>query len=127
MKKKIFIIDDDLIYRMIVAKTIKSIDESILIFECDNGKEGLENLQNLEINRNFEITILLDINMPVLDGWGFLKELRNSKIYADTKFSIFLVSSSTDKSDMLKSEEHDLLKGFFSKPLRRTDIYNILK
>ena len=127
MKKKIFIIDDDLIYRMIVAKTIKSIDESILIFECDNGKEGLENLQNLEINSNFEITILLDINMPVLDGWGFLKELRNSQIYADTKFSIFLVSSSTDKSDMLKSEEHDLLKGFFSKPLRRTDIYNILK
>lgn len=127
MKKKIFIIDDDLIYRMIVAKTIKGIDDSILIFECDNGKEGLENLQNLEINSNFEITILLDINMPVLDGWGFLEKLRNSTLYDDTKFSIYLVSSSTDKSDKIKSEEHDLLKGFFSKPLRRADIYNILK
>jgi DNA-binding LytR/AlgR family response regulator len=42
---EIFIIDDDLIQRMIVSKIIKMIDPTLVINQCENGKIGLAILE----------------------------------------------------------------------------------
>ncbi len=126
MKKEIFIIDDDPIYRLIVSKTISSIDSSLQIVECENGEIGLTKLKSKK-NPNHEIIVLLDINMPVLDGWGVLNEIEKTNSLKESLLSVYIVSSSTDKSDVLKSEEYKFLKGFFSKPFKREDIKAIIR
>jgi len=124
MKKEIFIIDDDPIYRLIVLKTIKNIDSSLQIVECENGEIGLAKLESAKIS-DHDVIVLLDINMPVLDGWGVLDEIEKNN---STKQSllVYIVSSSTDKSDVLKSKGYKFLKGFFSKPFNREDIKAII-
>lgn len=125
MKKEIFIIDDDPIYRMIVSKMIRIIDSSLPIVQCENGEIGLQKLEETK-KLNHPVIILLDINMPILDGWGFLDEIEKSNIYDVNQFKIYLVSSSTDESDIIKSQKTNLIKGFYSKPLSRSDIEKII-
>jgi CheY-like chemotaxis protein len=59
---------------MIVSRAITKIDANIKINQCENGRLGLEML--VQRTEGAKIIILLDINMPVLDGWGFLEEIK---------------------------------------------------
>ena len=125
MKKEVFIIDDDVIYRMIVAHTINRIDSSVSIKECKNGEIGLTMLEHLS-NSKDKIIVLLDINMPVLDGWGFLDQIEKCAFYNIQQLVIYIVSSSTDESDILKSKKYKFVSGFFHKPISSTNLASII-
>ncbi len=125
MKKELFIIDDDPVYRMIISKMATYIDADVTIHHCEDGEKGLQRLQSLE-NSDHVSVVLLDINMPRLNGWGVLKELENHGFESGHHPSIYVVSSSTDESDMAKSKTFKLTKGFYIKPLSVDDIKSIL-
>ena len=69
----ICIIDDDPIYTFAVQKLLKMNNFSSHQIVFKNGKEALEGLTTLQ-NKNDQLpdVILLDINMPIMDGWEFL-------------------------------------------------------
>lgn len=125
MEKEIFIIDDDPIYAFIVSKMINKIDSSLIINQCENGKIGLTKLEYLR-NSSHKVVVFLDINMPVLDGWGFLDGIEKSNFYNLQDLIIYIVSSSTDKRDMLKAKQYGFVKGFFHKPLLSEDIKTVI-
>ena len=125
MKKQILIIDDDPIYRMIVSRTIARIDASLAIEQCEDGQVGLSMLEHYT-SSNTKIIILLDINMPVIDGWVFLDRITAINFYNLPQVLIYLVSSSTDESDLLKAKQYGFLGGFLHKPLHKEDLYSIL-
>ncbi|WKK76692.2 response regulator [Marivirga salinae] len=126
MEKELFIIDDDSIYRMIVSSMLEDILPELQITECDNGEIGLAKLKEVE-NSNKEIIVLLDINMPILNGWEFLEEIKNQNYYKLSTLKIYLVSSSTDESDISKSKQFNYLSGFYHKPLEIDDLRKILE
>lgn len=125
MNRKIVLVDDDAIYRMIAARLLEIADITLQIDQFENGQLALDYLQG-EINLNGIYTILLDINMPVLDGWGFLDKIeeRNSNEFPD--LHIYIVSSSTDKSDLSKAGQYKLVKGFLHKPLSMENVKAIV-
>ena len=125
MKRKIILVDDDAIYRLIVARLLGLVDTTIQIDQFENGQLALDYLQN-EINLNETYTILLDINMPVLDGWRFLNKIeeRSSNDFPD--HNIYIVSSSTDQSDIHKANQYKFIKGFLHKPLSMENINSII-
>jgi CheY-like chemotaxis protein len=125
MKKELFIIDDDLIYRMIVSKTINKLDSSLLINQCENGAIGLDLLKQ-KSDSNEKIIVLLDINMPILDGWGFLDQIEKSNFYNIHRLLIYIVSSSTDESDILKAKQYEFVTGILHKPITREDMNTII-
>ena len=59
--------------------------------------------------------ILLDINMPVLDGWQFLDDFKN--IIFAKKIVVFIVSSSIDPQDLEMVKNYPILKNYIIKPL----------
>ena len=122
---ELFIVDDDLIQRMIVAKMIKIIDPNLVITQCENGKIGLAMLEK-HSNSTQKIIVLLDINMPILDGWGFLDQIEKSNFYNLHQLSIHIVSSSIDESDISKASQYGFVKSFFHKPLSREDLNTVL-
>jgi CheY-like chemotaxis protein len=122
---EIFIIDDDLIQRMIISKMIKTIDPTLVINQSENGEIGLAMLKQ-HSDSHQKIIILLDINMPVLDGWGFLDQIEKSNFYNLDQLSIYIVSSSIDESDILKANQYEFVKSFLQKPLSREDLSTII-
>ncbi|GAB2622240.1 response regulator [Belliella aquatica] len=125
MSKTVFIIDDDLLFRLISEKMISNFDRSLNFVHCENGLEGLNKLK-LHNKDESEIIILLDLNMPVLDGWGFLEAIQSNQLEASHHISFYILSSSTDQSDLIKSKQYHFVKGFYEKPLSKINVIEIL-
>lgn len=70
-------------------------------------------------------TILLDINMPVMNGWQFLEALGGYELSAD--IYLILLSSSVDRSDMERATGYPLVDAFVSKPLNTSKIQLLLQ
>ncbi len=68
--------------------------------------------------------ILLDLNMPVKNGWDFLSKAE--KLKNTSQLHIVIVSSSINEADKMRAKEHILVKGFFEKPLEDKDFNCIL-
>jgi CheY-like chemotaxis protein len=73
-----------------------------------------------------EIIVLLDLNMPILDGWGFLEQIEKSDFYNLHQLSIYIVSSSIDESDISKASQYGFVKNFLHKPLSREDLNTVI-
>lgn len=75
MKKfeTLYIVDDDDVYQFIAKKTIEQTGLVELIKTFSNGREAIQFLESFIDSPEFlpEI-ILLDLTMPVMDGWEFL-------------------------------------------------------
>ena len=66
--------------------------------------------------------ILLDINMPEIDGWEFLKRMEAEGINGNVK----MLTASLDPGDVIKSEEFKQISGFLVKPLKEENYIELL-
>ena len=67
--------------------------------------------------------ILLDIEMPIMDGWEFMEQIDLLKpIFNDQQVEIFILSSSITVEDKLKAENNPNIKGYITKPITLEDI-----
>ena len=74
-----------------------------------NGKEALDYLIT---NKDTDVDlILLDINMPVMNGWQFLKNIERVWREIDKKIPIFKLSSKVNTYEKQKSAENESVKG----------------
>lgn len=125
MSKTIFIIDDDPLINFIVEKMMSKVDSTLTFIKCADGKVGLEKLFGYQGNLS-DCIILLDLNMPVLDGWEFLNEIQPTQFNDYHNITVNILSSSTDKIDIEKANQYSIVKKFYHKPLSIDDIKEIL-
>lgn len=123
--KTLYVIDDDEIFQFMITRTLKAIDQNIQVKVCSNGKNAITKLQN-EKDEIPDI-ILLDINMPIMDGWEFLKHYNKFKSKIDKDISIYIVSSSANPEDIYKAREIKNLSGYIPKPIDRIQLKRIIR
>lgn len=121
---EVILVDDDkvvlLLHRILTTKS--GLDPAPLAFE--NGKEALEHILG-ERDPEKDYCVLLDINMPVMNGWEFLEEVERSPIAHQV--SVVMVTSSIDKSDRAKATQYSLVIEFLEKPLNVEMMENLKK
>lgn len=61
--------------------------------------------------------ILLDLNMPEVNGWDFLEMFDNLRALVAKDIPVFIVTSSIDPNDEARSQLYSAVRGFYSKPL----------
>jgi len=123
MSKVICIIDDDPIYQFLINKIIDRSDAGHDVLFFKNGKEAIDYFM-LDLENNLPEIILLDLEMPVMDGWDFLKEI--GKLHTENT-DIYIVSSSISNEDKEKAKQFPKIKGHFSKPVNANKIQEITK
>jgi CheY-like chemotaxis protein len=128
MKKKIiWVIDDDIIYQTIIHKLIKKAGVFSAHSSFMNGKEAINTLKNtLGENDFLPDIILLDINMPVMDGWEFMEEIKMIKAKINKQIIIYIVSSSIALEDKNKSKTFPDIFGYIPKPISANDLIAIV-
>lgn len=120
------IIDDDAIFRFGTKKMMEVTDfcQNILIYK--NGKEAYDDLlPKLRNNQDVPDVILLDLNMPIMDGWQLLDEL--IKIPNSKKVPIYIVSSSVDHRDFEKAKSYEVVSNYIVKPFSISKITALLQ
>ncbi len=65
--------------------------------------------------------ILLDLNMPQMDGWEFLDAFGTLPL-AQEEVRVFILTSSIQPTDIEKSTQYKEVKGYFSKPLGKVNV-----
>jgi len=97
MKNTICVIDDDVIYQKIIRKLIARANIFQKTYFYMSARDAQNDLMNAELD--LPSVILLDINMPIMDGWQFLDYLENTYPYLYDETKIFIVTSSIAYSD----------------------------
>ncbi|HEY0895130.1 MAG TPA: response regulator [Sphingobacteriaceae bacterium] len=70
--------------------------------------------------------ILLDLNMPVTDGWMFLTRFADILPQLGKTIHIFILSSSIDENEIARSRQYPFVSGFISKPISPDILQGIL-
>lgn len=114
----VLLVDDERGIRMKVARDVKAFDPSIVVFEASNGKEALEKLEQIrKTHVRDPLFIVLDLNMPIMDGWAViarLKEEYEGKGRA-TGIPIIVLSSTSGEKNVafvLKKSVHESKTGY---------------
>lgn len=130
MKKTVLVIDDDLITIYLNRMVLESASFCDNIVEASSGDEGLLYFENLEKGDNpmdnLPKVILLDLNMPVMDGWEFFENFvqRFPEFVKNTK--IFVLSSSTNPEDEERAQNDPNIAAYLSKPLDEDKHFDII-
>lgn len=117
---KICFIDDDPIYKIFMKRVIEmnNLVPKINVTSFDDGDQAYnfinKNKQNPE---ELPDVILLDINMPVMDGFQFMEEYSKIKPKINKKITVFMVTSSIDPSDMKRSKKFPEISDYITKPV----------
>jgi len=125
----VLLVDDDEINNFISIKLIKKALLNTEIMACLNGKFAIDQLVEIQRNDPAKLPdyILLDINMPIMNGWEFLDEYKRLNIDPSGKTKIFIISSSVFSNDINKARSYPLVKDFISKPLNVDKIVELFK
>lgn len=91
---------------------------------CSNGREAIDHLDDVAEERE-KILVLLDLNMPVMNGWEFL-EICHTRPYAK-KLHVVVVTSSSFLDDKEKALQYERVKSYYRKPLQKECVNRILR
>jgi len=119
MSSKVLIVDDSLTMLRILKTSANMVIEDVEIFEASNGQEALE---QLEKNKDIKL-ILLDINMPVMDGREFLAIVRQKKEYDKVKVIIQTTETSEEHIHYMRQFK---ISGYLMKPYQTKKVQELM-
>ncbi|TGK21005.1 response regulator [Leptospira fluminis] len=126
-KRRLLLIDDDDIFVAIAKRTIEKagILENFDVFSDGEGAISFlkDHITDPESIPDF---ILLDINMPYMDGWQFLEEYSLFEGMLLKKPIIYMISSSVDDADIKKAKDIPYVRDYLIKPVSADSFRRIL-
>lgn len=123
----IFLIDDDPINNLINERNILGLGFQVDIKIFQGGEAALNYLKSaIETGMPWPDMILLDINMPDVDGWDFLNIYREFPQEKRTTCTLHMLTSSVSEQDADKARLYEDVKEFLFKPLTDDTIKRIL-
>jgi CheY-like chemotaxis protein len=125
--KSIFLIDDDPVCVYLTRRIIASTNCPCAINEFTDGELALDYLGKMSGEAELlPDVIFLDLSMPVMDGWEFLKEYALLKPKIKKEISLYIVSSSISPQEVERSKSYTVVADFLIKPVERAKIVEIM-
>lgn len=109
----IFLVDDDPINNLINNRLLNKVKVTEHIEEFLEGQFAIDRIS--ELPKEKKLLIFLDINMPVMNGWEFLRIYQEQ--FIERNDTIIILSSSIDFQDRQKAQEFSIVSDFLEKPL----------
>jgi CheY-like chemotaxis protein len=124
MKKNVLLVDDDAITNFLNTKTLERMGIARQIHTALNGKEAIDLFNDYYTGTSaLPDLVLLDLDMPIMDGFQFLELFQKLRIPNCEKVKIIIVTSSEDLKDIMRAKalgiEHFLLKPVDEECIRR--------
>lgn len=115
---RVAVVDDDSSYQFLTSRTIRSIGHTDVILQFYDGAEAIHYLsQYADDPVRLPDLLLLDINMPRVDGWMFLDEFSSIKNRISKAINIIMVSSSIDSRDVVRARQNENILDYVMKPV----------
>lgn len=126
--KQLTMVDDDDVFVFLTTRMLEKYKLVDLIKIFDNGYDALvfikENLGNIEALPDI---ILLDLSMPIMDGWQFLDEFVKINPKIGKKITIYICSSSISPDDVVRAKTITAVSDFIIKPMTKEKLIEMIK
>lgn len=125
--KSVLLVDDDHVFNFLSQKVLEQIGEVNDVHTAVNGKEalGLFN-EYYSRGRHLPDIILLDLNMPIMDGFAFLEAFRKLKLPDKERVRIIVVTSSENPRDIARVKNLGVDQ-YLIKPLNQQNLIAALE
>ena len=130
MKKigTVCIVDDDDIYQFTVKYEIEQTQLVDHIKFFSDGEQAIHFLEKVfDQPSQLPDIVFLDINMPIMDGWGFLEEFAQLKPKLGKKITVYMVSSSNNEKDIERAKQINEVTDYIIKPVTRDMLIPLFK
>jgi CheY-like chemotaxis protein len=115
--KNVLLVDDDSIFNFLNAKTLHGMGFVSDIHTALNGKQAIDLFNDYYGgSKPLPDIILLDLNMPIMDGFGFLEAFRRLDLPDKNQVKIIIVTSSDNKDDIKRAKDLGASQ-YLTKPL----------
>ncbi len=115
------IVDDEHLNRFLMRKYLQAYE--IPFAEVTDGQEAIEWIKNSEQDK---IIVLLDLNMPVMDGYEFLEHLANHYLDFKEKKILVIVVSASDYIIFRKNAPHAEILKYLPKPVNKEILHEAI-
>ncbi|MCJ8164885.1 response regulator [Pontibacter sp. E15-1] len=115
--KKIMLVDDMEITNFITGSLIQMIDPAYAVHDYTEPMEALSEVATVQPD-----IIFLDLNMPEMDGWGFLDEMQQQGLGQ----KVYILTSSTSELDRQRAKQYANVAGYLVKPMEKDELAGIL-
>lgn len=124
----ILLIDDDAPTLFLNKLVIQDLDCTDKILTAENGRQAIEMLtEKTEDGFLCPDLILLDINMPIVNGWEFMEKYETLSQEQKAKIVVVMLTTSLNPDDRSRAESIEDIKDFVSKPLDETTLKEIIE
>lgn len=122
----LLVIDDDDINVFIIKKIVEKTGFDIEMIARNNGQQAIDYLtETISQHKPLPKLVLIDINMPVMNGWEFIEAYETLGI--EQQVDMYILSSSVYENDIEKTKNYKAVKGFISKPLSMERLTELVK
>lgn len=120
-----FIVDDSEVDIFILSKALKAVGLEGEVRTYHHGKEAFDAMMD-RLNKGEPLPdiVLLDVNMPVWDGWDFLDALQTVK--SDRMPHVYVMSSSHEPEDMERALSYTMVDDYLRKPVSPNDLKGVI-
>lgn len=128
MKTKFIVVDDDPVSNKICNYTIRKVlpDADVFCFEHPADGLGFISSAYADTQKQSQTILFLDINMPEINGWEFLKEFAQMQEHVHKQFTIYIVSTSIDLTDHEKAAAHPFVTDYLEKPINKEMLIRLI-
>ncbi len=120
----VLLVDDDQICNFLNENVIHLMDGRLKVHSALNGQSALDFVAK---HSNSPQLILLDLNMPVMDGFEFLDEFVKLPAEIRKKIVIVILTSSDYEKDRQQAAKYNVISGYVTKPLTREKMVSIVE
>jgi CheY-like chemotaxis protein len=126
--KTLTLVDDDDIFVFLTKKVVEQTKLVDLIKVFGNGLDALnflkENRHNVDVLPEI---ILLDLSMPIMNGWQFLEEYAKLNPTIGKKITIYICSSSISHDDITRAKAINEVSDYIIKPITKNKLIDLIK
>ena len=126
--KTLTLVDDDDIFVFLTKKVIQQTNLVDLIKVFGNGLDALNFLKENKNNVDeLPEIILLDLSMPIMNGWQFLEEYAKLNPTLGKKITIYICSSSISPDDIMRAKIISEVSDYIIKPITKDKLIDVIK
>src|SRR5689334_22722205 len=119
----ILYVDDDIDDLYLISDAFEKYTDHLTVVHAGNGLHGLQVLQKMNDKAELPCLVIIDINMPVMDGKQMLKKLRERPQYKDLSVILFSTSQLPADKEFAQSYEAE----FISKPINYSEMKSLVE
>lgn len=125
--KRVWLIDDDEVFVFLTKKLITASKQEVSLETYINGQDAIDRLHEVAADEDaLPDLILLDLNMPVMDGWEFLNAYQEVEFSNPDKIRLYIVTSSISPYEVERAKQIPVVQEFIVKPMVKQKFVEII-